>query len=294
MWVPVSEPSGLGWLDGFDEMMVRCGLESNGAPDFDESGSLRFPLHGRIANLPASNIDIDIDESAGRIAIRGTVHENRFQFRRLQLQTEIALHLDSDEISITDCVTNLSNRPASCQMLYHNNFGPPILEPGSQVFAPVKKLVPRDAAATAGLNDWNRFRSPDPGRAEQVYFMELAADSDHNSLVLLTNSDQSKAVSIRYDVINLPCFTIWKNPVGEADGYVCGLEPATNFPNPKSFEESRGRVIRLAPGKSRTLSLNIGMLVGSDRVRSMRDEVEDLSVAEPKVSSQPTTDWCSV
>ena len=25
-YVPLNEPSGLGWLDGFDEMMVRCGL----------------------------------------------------------------------------------------------------------------------------------------------------------------------------------------------------------------------------------------------------------------------------
>ena len=31
-FVPVSEPSGIGWLDGFDELLVRCGLESNGAP----------------------------------------------------------------------------------------------------------------------------------------------------------------------------------------------------------------------------------------------------------------------
>ena len=34
-FVDLGEPSGLGWLDGFDEFFVRCGLESNGAPDFD-------------------------------------------------------------------------------------------------------------------------------------------------------------------------------------------------------------------------------------------------------------------
>ena len=46
-YVPLNEPSGLGWLDGFDEMMVRCGLESNGAPEFDEeTNNLKYPLHG--------------------------------------------------------------------------------------------------------------------------------------------------------------------------------------------------------------------------------------------------------
>ena len=30
-FVPLAEPSGLGFLDGFDEWLVRCGLVSNGA-----------------------------------------------------------------------------------------------------------------------------------------------------------------------------------------------------------------------------------------------------------------------
>ena len=32
--VPLSDPGGLGWLDGFDELLVRCGLESNGGARF--------------------------------------------------------------------------------------------------------------------------------------------------------------------------------------------------------------------------------------------------------------------
>ena len=39
--VSLGEPSGLGWLDGFDEFIVRCGLESNGAPDFDANHKLQ-------------------------------------------------------------------------------------------------------------------------------------------------------------------------------------------------------------------------------------------------------------
>ncbi|OXE35403.1 MAG: hypothetical protein CGW95_14090, partial [Phenylobacterium zucineum] len=40
----------------------------------------------------------------------------------------------------------------------------------------------------------------------------------------------------------LPYFVIWKNTVDVSDGYVCGLEPSTNFPNPRTFEETKGRV----------------------------------------------------
>ena len=53
-FVPTWEPGGYGWLAGFDELLVRCGLESNGAPEFLPNGALRYPLHGQVANIPAS------------------------------------------------------------------------------------------------------------------------------------------------------------------------------------------------------------------------------------------------
>ena len=46
-FVPLAEPSGLGWLDGFDELVARCGLVSNGAPDFDASGRYLFSVSSR-------------------------------------------------------------------------------------------------------------------------------------------------------------------------------------------------------------------------------------------------------
>ena len=293
MWVDVNEPSGLGWLDGFDEMLVRCGLSSNGAPEFDASGQLIWPLHGRIANLPASQLSVTVNETEGKITVRGTVVENRFHFHRLRLETTISMRLDSAEISITDCVTNLSDRPDNIQMLYHNNFGSPILEKGSQFFAPLKKLVPRNPHAASGLDGWNQFDAPDPGYAEQVYFMELAADADQESLVMLSNAQQSKAVSIRYDASQLPYFSLWKNTVGMSDGYVTGLEPATNFPNPQSFEKQHGRTVHLAPGQDYTMSLNIGLLTETAAIQSTLDKIESLQPEATEIHDCPTDDWCS-
>ena len=86
-YVPLMEPSGLGWLDGFDEMLCRCGAESNGAPDFDEQGRLTYPLHGRLANLPAREVQISIEDD--EISVRGVVNEVRFHFAKLQLITTL-------------------------------------------------------------------------------------------------------------------------------------------------------------------------------------------------------------
>ena len=79
--VNLGEPSGLGWLDGFDEMLARCGLESNGAPDFDEeTNQLKHPLHGRIANRPAHEVTLTIDTDKKEMTLVGVVEETRFHF----------------------------------------------------------------------------------------------------------------------------------------------------------------------------------------------------------------------
>ena len=92
-FVPLFEPSGLGWLEGFDELVVRCGLESNGAPEFDQHGQLLYPLHGRIANRPAHFVEVTVDDSAGTITLRGVVEETRFHFQKLRLEASVTTSL---------------------------------------------------------------------------------------------------------------------------------------------------------------------------------------------------------
>src|SRR5262249_11817874 len=56
---------GLGWLDGFNEWLCRCGLESNGSPGPDkfinnvgDEATMELTLHGKIANLPAQEVEV--------------------------------------------------------------------------------------------------------------------------------------------------------------------------------------------------------------------------------------------
>ena len=162
-YVPLSDPSGLGWLDGFDELFVRCGLESNGAPEFDDQGKLVYGLHGRIANKAAHWVELSIDGERGEISLTGIVDEVRFHFFKLRLVTTITTRVGENTIEISDRVENLSASPADFQMLYHINVGPPTLEPNSRIVAPVKALAPRDSVASpdvrAGTGTASRNRA---------------------------------------------------------------------------------------------------------------------------------------
>ena len=145
-------------------------------------------------------------------------------------------------------VENRSAQSAEMQMLYHCNFGPPFLEAGSRVLAPVREMAPQTPRAAEGVDSYETYARPTVGFAEQVYLYDLLGDNRGHTLSVLVNNAQDRAVAVRFNRNDLPCFTVWKNTGAVEDGYVTGLEPATNYPNFKGFERKQGRVRTLPPG----------------------------------------------
>ena len=292
-FVPLTEPSGLGWLDGFDELLVRCGLESNGAPEHDEHGRLKYPLHGRIGNKPAYKLELSLDAGAGEIALTGWVEETRFHFMKMRMKSTVRAKFGAASIDIEDEITNLSASPADMQMLYHVNFGQPLLDAGSQVLAPVEEVVPRNGHAAAGIANWSSFSAETPGYEEQVYFASLKANSSGDTSALLKNAHATRGAMLRFNKTQLPCFTVWKNTTAAEDGYVTGIEPGTNFPNPRSFEAEHGRVVRLAGKASTTFRLGLHYLASEAEVTGAENQVAKLMPAAPKIHAQPQPGWCA-
>ncbi len=249
-FVPLFAPSGLGWLEGFDELLCRCGLEANGPPVFDDAGKLVHPLHGRIANSPAHFVELIVDEVARKLTLRGVIDESRFHFQSLRLTTSLTTAFGSNEFAWTDEVENVGGRDATLQLLYHFNIGQPGLRPGARIVAPVGTVAPlTPAAAQDGIERWNIMPPPRPGSTEQVYCCELLADGAGNTRALVAGLADDQAVGMRFNTRSLPCFNVWRNTPDEAAGYVVGMEPATNFPNPHPFEKQHGRVVALAAGQ---------------------------------------------
>jgi hypothetical protein len=291
-FVDLSEASGLGWLDGFDELLCRCGLESNGAPEFDKQGRLKYPLHGKIANLPAYQVEARHQTESDEICIAGRVEESRFQFQKLSLNASVSTRPDSSEIRVHDSVTNISATPGEFQLLYHINFGAPLLEAGAEVVAPVKTLVPRTHRAIEGIDQWSTFGAPEAGFREQVYFMELFGDAHGQTQVLLRNSAATQGVSIHFNLLQLPCFTLWKNTAATRDGYVAGLEPGTNFPNPRSFEQAQNRVIPLLPGESKEFDVRLEFHPDASSVtRAVRKIADYQALGQPQIYRTLQRGW---
>jgi hypothetical protein len=241
-------------------------------------------------------VDVSITTGdPGVISVSGEVDETMMFGSALRLKSTVETAAGSNRIRITDEITNFGGGPRELELLYHINTGRPFLEPGAKFIAPINEVTPRDPAAAAGIDTFDTFAAPLAGFAEQVYYFDLATDNIGWTKVLLQNAHGDKGLSISYDKRQLPCFALWKNTAAEEDGYVSGIEPATNFPNLKDFERKHGRVITLPAGGKHTARLDMEVHSTQLDVRTAELQIKGLQHGhELRVNRQPLAKWSPV
>jgi len=289
VYVDLGSRGGLGWIEGFNEWLCRCGLESNGQPGPDrfinnlgEESTMELTLHGRIANLPAQQVVLEVQRAAPyRITLRGQVDERMLFGPKLELQSELSLEPGSLAMRLTDQVTNRGGQPQEFELLYHVNFGGPLLEAETRLAAPAAVVRPFNARAAEGLQTWAEYAGPTPGYIEQVYFLELRGDAQRRTQVVLHNRGADRGAKLAWSLDELPYFTLWKNTGAEVDGYVTGLEPGTNYPQHRSVERRHGRVPQLQPGEQRRFTLECEVLPSSEAVQQALAAVAALQGGQP-------------
>jgi hypothetical protein len=295
-YVNQADRGNLGWLAGFDELLCRCGLAFNGPPGedvwVDAAGQTQrqlLTLHGRIANTPASSVEVAVSlDPPYELTVRGEVEEAALFFPQLRLTTTYTTIPGSNRVVIHDVVTNRGARPVEMQLLYHTNLGMPFLEAGARVMLPIREMAPLTPRAAEGMQSWESYGAPTAGFAEQVYVYEMIADTKGQSLAMLMNAKADKAICVRWGVKDLPCFTVWKNTMALEEGYVTGLEPATNYPNFRNFERQKGRVRLLAPGGSWEARWSIEVTDTAQGVVDWQKEIAALQAKQkPLIHSQP-------
>ncbi|WP_169974420.1 aldose 1-epimerase family protein [Tautonia rosea] len=274
---------GFGWLDGFDELLARCGLEHNGPPGTD--GPFAHGLHGRIQNIPAHQVSIEVsEEPPHELVVSGQVDEARLFGPKLRMMTRYATIPGSNRVEVRDEFVNLGDRPAPLVILYHWNLGPPYLDAGARLVAAAETVVPQTARAAEGIDHHDTFGPPDPGFAEQVYLCKLiGAGPEGHTAVMLRNAEGDRAFVLRFATSQLPCFTLWKNTMGLNEGYVTGLEPATNYPNPRDFERRQGRFVEIAPGASHVAELSFELLDSAEAIAAVENEIKALQAGTTPV-----------
>ncbi|MCX8675783.1 aldose 1-epimerase family protein [Gilliamella sp. B3023] len=278
---------GNGWLDGFNEMMVRCGFEWTGHAV--QADGMMYTLHGRAQNTPVSKLFVDIeDEAPYTITVSGLIKEKAFKKSNLETWVRISHVPGTKEFTVHDTVTNQGDYPRDYQIIYHSNFGTPILEEGAKFVAPVKEVSPFNDYAATGLKNWQTYLGPTKNFDEMVYNIFPYADSKNQTQVMLANKAGDKGVGISFNTKQLPVLTLWKNTDTLKQGYVTGIEPGTSFAYPVTIEREQKRVPQLEPGKSADFKLTYSLLSNKEAVKSYGDKIKTIQGKQTtKVVEQP-------
>lgn len=118
----------------------------------------------------------------------------------------ISAKLGESKIHIYDTVENQGFTQTPFMLLYHMNFGYPLVDEGTVLETNLPAPRPRDADAEAGLETYKTFEAPQPGYREQVFYHK----SEKTSYASLYNKNINLEACVRYDGGELPYLMVWK------------------------------------------------------------------------------------
>jgi len=258
---------GLKWLSNFPGgLLTTCGLSHVGGPEENDRGV--FGLHDRYSNLPAeleSVVQPCVWQDELEMSITGVVRQSTVFGPNLELKRTISCRLGEPMIKIRDVVTNVGNMAAPLMLLYHCNFGWPLVDEGTRIIyeGSCKPREPGSEVPKVGSAPLDEHC----GSGEVVGFIDPEADAAGVCTAGLCNDKLELAVLLKFKKDQLPCLTNWQH-WGRGE-YICGMEPGTNFPVGQSATEEQGNLIMLQPLESREFELEIAAVSGADNLKKL-------------------------
>ncbi len=265
---------GADWLRTFGGgLLTTCGLSHVGGPDTDESGERG--LHGMISNIPAeieSIIQPDPARGIFTMSITGIVKQTQIFGPSLELRRTISATLGKSSIQIHDEVINRGNIVAPHMLLYHCNFGWPLVDEGAVIIYKGEKLLQENGAGGAISESTVQYKKcpavqeSHNGSGQQVDFIDVAADSSGNCVCGIQNDTIGIAVTLQFPKKQMPWLTNWQHwAKGE---YVTGIEPGTHPPIGQAKAREEGSLILMEPGESRQYDLQLNVLPDETSIQS--------------------------
>jgi len=245
------------WMRSFNGGLLHtCGLDNVGEPCVD--GDESYGGHGRISNTPATQVSwkTDTENEPYAIDVAGKCRLVSLPEENLLMERKITSEIAGKRIVINDRIQNLGFNKTPIFLLYHCNFGFPLICEDTKLTIPAKKAVDR---AGTEVTDFKRIEPPSDSPDEQVLYPVMDGDSVEISLYNPKLQENGLGVYMKYDRAELPHLTIWK--FFQKRSYVLAIEPGTCRVEGRVTEKKQGRAIFLEPDESLSVTLEIGVLV---------------------------------
>ena len=250
---PFDAPAGADWLDGFGGgLITTCGLRNVGA------ASEGHGLHGRISHLRARDVVTTraLAEGEAVVTVSGVIDEVSSLGLHLRLERTLTTRTGGGDVELTDRVTNLGAEPEPAPLLYHVNFGAPLLGPAARVEVEGTRPQPRnDPASRAGWEGWAAPGGPVAG-ADEIVLEHVYGDAPGPvGVARVVNPELGLAVTVSWDRAGLP--RLWQWIHRRAGVYALGIEPANCSVLGRAADRAAGRLPVLEPGAERVTRVRI-------------------------------------
>ncbi|MEQ9218128.1 MAG: aldose 1-epimerase family protein [Cyclobacteriaceae bacterium] len=272
--------TGFDWLKTFSGgLMTTCGLTHVGGPEQDEFG--QRGLHDQVSNIPArvdSVIQPDLIAGDLNMSISGTIRQTQVFGNRLDLKRKISGSLGSSVIKVEDEIINAGNEQIPHMILYHLNFGWPLIDEGARL------LWNGNCNSRGGEMDdqlfgkGKDFKTCKPplkehsGTGEACGFVDVKPDKNGIVHCGVHNDKIGLALVIRFRKEQMPWLTNWQH-WGRKE-YVTALEPGTHPPIGQSAARAEKSLIFLEPGESRKYDLELEVMDDPKSIDKLISEIE--------------------
>ncbi|MFC1959463.1 aldose 1-epimerase family protein [Chloroflexota bacterium] len=274
-WISQGAPHGpdtaSGWLRQFNGgMLTTCGLTHAGPPETDAATGEFRDLHGRYTFQPVGEVSIvgewvTVDGvEKYELRLTGVIAEAVLFGEQLRLERTYKLTLGEPTIELVDVVRNIGDLATPLMLVYHCNFGYPLVAADTRLHVAGAGVYPRDEAAAPGLERWADYEAPLSGYAEQVFFHHVKVGLDGWSEALLAGN--ALTLAVQWDAKAMPYLTQWKNT--RAGVYVCGVEPGNCIPEGQNAARAAGRLQILEPGAVGQFGLRLKVLADDSTVEA--------------------------
>ena len=249
------------WPGGF---LCTCGLENVNL--HNESRGEAFPTHGRIGAVPTAQFltETGWEGDRYRLRMKGEMHETCMLKRHLSLVRTIETGMCERSVRITDRITNMNSVPEPVMLLYHFNFGYPLIGEGARAITEGVSLEPLNSQSS------DPAIMTEPERENKVQSF-LGTCKDKKAAAFLVNEKLKLGICLEYETEYLPYLVEWKHLLPGDN--VLAFEP-TNVPAMnRETAEKEGKLVMLPPFEQITTSFALRVLDGEDifRFRSGRN-----------------------
>ena len=270
------------WLRSFSGgLLTTCGMTYCGASctDVDWQNNMeKLGVHGRVSNYTAEDVAVEQEWVSGEynISIRGKVRQAALYKENFVLTRRISTALGGNTITISDSIENLGFTQQPLMVLYHINFGYPIVSENSRLVAAIKETIARPGQDEAAreMNLFAEFTAPQEGYAERCYYHALKGDGDGSTYAMLVNDELNLGIYVKYNIKQLFNLVEWKQM--QTGIYAVGIEPANCYLEGRNKSREGKTLQFIQPGEIKKFDIEIGILDGKQEIQRMEEIIKSL------------------